>query len=363
LTELEVSLVLKRFLVLAVLPLLGCASSGGEADLLGVPQIRTVTAGSGSTGGGEVTRGMAIRYVDEPVLVEDLVGGTREEVLPLLLDAYRAEGLTPDGMDPESGIVSVSRAEWSRERNGLPLSTFLDCGPSSTGRLLADDAQIVSAIATQVRGEGAGVSRVTVRLDAQAFPLSNLGGRARGCTTTGVLERAILAHIQTALAPEQGESGVQEGGIGPQPSLSNPVFRVDVTDLPFEPGDKVRVWLSESERLSGAFLGFHLDTLLLRTSRRTTVPIRSIQALQVKRIRRLPVLVGALVGIATGVTVAMTTGLGIGGRHAVQGEILNPGLGAVFGGTIGAGVGYLSFGRSWLDVPLEKLWPGPRPDQ
>ena len=54
----------------------------------------------------------------------------------------------------------------------------------------------------------------------------------------------------------------------------------------------------------------------------------------------------------------MNTGIGITGKHEVQGEILNPGLGAVFGGLLGAGVGYL-FGRSWLDVPLGGLWPEP----
>jgi hypothetical protein len=353
---------IKRLLVLATVPLLGCASSNPGLDLLGAPQIRTVTTGSGSPGGGEVTRGLAIRYVDDPILVGDIVGGGPDEALPLLLDAYRAEGLTPDGMDAESGIVSVSRAEWSEERNGLPVSTFLDCGLSSTGRPLADDAAIVLAVAAQVRGEGDGVSRVTVRLDAQAFPKTNLGGRAQDCTTTGVLERAIIGHIQSALAPEPMEVGEEGEGVGPQPAyssaaLSNPVFRVDLSGLPFEPGDQIRVWLSSSERISGTFLGFQADTLLLRKTRRTTVPLTAIQGLQVKEVRRVPVLVGAAIGIAAGVTLAMTTDLGIGGKHAIQGEILNPGLGAVFGGLVGAGVGYL-FGRSWLDVPLAGLWPG-----
>lgn len=353
----------KRFLVLATFPLLGCASSSPEVDLLGGPQIRTVTTGAGSPGGGDVTRGMSIRYVDDPILVEDIVGGAPTQVLPLLLDAYRIEGLTPDGMDLETGIVSVSRAEWSEQRNGLPVSTFLDCGPSSTGRPLADDAGIVLALAAQVKEEGPDVSRVTVRLDAQAFPQTSLGGRAQDCTTTGVLERALIGHVQTALAPGSVEAGAEGEEDGPRPvlqgpALSNPVFRADLSGLPFEPGDQVRVWLSESERLSGTFLGFQADSLLLRKTRRTAVPLAAVRGLQMKEVRRAPVLAGALLGVVAGVTVAMTTDMGIGGRHAIQGEILNPGLGAVFGGLVGAGVGYL-FGRSWLDVPLDGLWSGP----
>jgi len=331
---------------------------------MGGPEIRTVTTGSGSPGGGDVTRGMAIRYVGEPILVDDVVGGTREEVLPLLLEAYRSEGLTPDGMDPETGIVSVSRAEWSTELNGLPMSTFLDCGPSPTGRALADDARIVSAVAAQVVGEGPDASRVTVRLDARAFPPTNLGGRVRECTTTGVLEKAIIGRVQTALTPEPVETGAVGAEVelaGPQPFLSNPVARVDIGALPFDPGDQIRVWLSDSERLSGTFLGFQTDSLLLRKSRRIPVPLGSIRALQVKQVNTVPVIVGAVLGAATGITVAMATEVGIGGKHAIQGEILNPGLGAVFGGLVGAGVGYLFFGRSWLDVPLEKLWPGSPP--
>lgn len=356
----------KRFLVLAVLPLLGCATSSPESDLLGGPQIRTVTTGSGSPGGGDVVRGMAIRYVDEPILVDDIVAGAREEVLSLLLDAYRAEGLTPDGMDPETGIVSASQAEWFRELNGLPLSTFLDCGPSPTGRALADDARIVSAVASQVVAVLPDVSRVTVRLDAQAYPPTNLGGRVRACTTTGVLERTIIDRLQAILPPAAvlpGGEGMEPGMevAGPPPYLSNPVARVDVAALPFGPGDQIRIWLPGSQRVSGTFLGFQPDTLLLRKSRRTPVPLGSIQALEVKQVETFPVVVGAVLGVAAGITVAMATEMGIGGKHAIQGEILNPGLGAVFGGLVGAGVGYLFFGRSWLDVPLEGLWSASPP--
>ena len=140
---------MKRLLLLFIFPALGCATAKpGETDLLGTPQIRTVMAGA--RGGGDGTGLATIRFVDEPIVVEEVVGAPRDEVWPLLLEAYRAEGLVPDGADAESGILSLSRVEWSRERNGQSLSGFLDCGRSSTGRALANDARVVTDIASQV---------------------------------------------------------------------------------------------------------------------------------------------------------------------------------------------------------------------
>lgn len=346
---------MNRIFLLFVFSVLGCATAKmGEVDLLGTPQIRTVMAGARA---GDGTGPATIRYVDEPIVVEEVVRAPREEVWPLLLDAYRAEGLAPDGVDPVSGIVSLSRVEWSRERDGLPLSAFLDCGLSGTGRPMADDARIVSAIISQVAARGTDATGVAIRFEAVAFPFDASGGRVRGCTTTGELERAIVARIQAALSPRQAESEFRGTEVWTQPALSTPPVRAEVSDLPIEPGDQVRVWLSSSERLTGAFMGVQPDTLFLRRSRRTALPLRSIEAIQIKRIHRPTTVFGFFLGMAAGVTLALTTDLGIGGGHAIQGKLLNPGLGALVGGLAGAAVGTVFFATSWEDVPLEMVRP------
>jgi hypothetical protein len=352
---------MKRVLVLTIIPLMGCASSGGEGDILGTPQIRTVVAGSVTPDAGGLGVGStSISYLVEPTLVSSVVPATPEEVWPLLLDALSAEGLSPDGMDPAAGVVSVSRVEWSRERDGLPLSTFLDCGTSATGRSLADDSRVVAAVTSQTGADGDEDTRVTVRLDAVAFPLGEGGERARECSTTRALEWAILGHIEGATnpGPAAGESQRPTPGTGPVvPTRTAPAM---TSDLPFGPGDKVRIWLSDSERITGVFLGFQSNALLLKRSRRTDVPFFSIEGIQVKHTHQLPIILGSVLGVAAGITVATTTEMGISGRHEIQGEILNPGLGAVVGGLVGAAVGYL-LGTSWIDVPLNTVWPEPTP--
>jgi hypothetical protein len=346
----------KRLLFLSsVLPLLACATGGGEGDLLGAPEIRTVTAGS-VTGGGDamVAGSTTIRYEEQPVLLNETVPAGVAQVFDALLAAFRAEGLAPDGIDPATGIVSLSRTEWSGERNGRRLSDFLDCGLTATGQPVANGARVVVAVGGQVREAGA-QSRVTLRLGASAYPYANLGEAVRGCVTTGEIERAILDRVQASLAPGLPPSGpANAAGAAPPPG---PV-PASAAQLPFNAGDRLRVWVSPSERLTGSFLGIRPDTLVLGTGRRTSIPLGVIQQIQVKRTRRWAILAGAMVGIAAGIGIATTTDLGIVGDHAVQGEVLNPGLGGLAGGLAGALVGSFALGSKWVEVPVGAVRPG-----
>jgi len=347
----------KRLLLLSLLPLLGCATSRGEGDLLGMPEIRTVTVGSVSPGGANVAGSTTFRYEEQPILVEELVDAGMGEVFPALLDVYRSEGLIPDDVDPESGTVSLSRAEWSGERNGQRLSALLDCGPSSTGRPLADASRIVAALAARVTEAGTRSTRVTLRLAASAFPYENMGGPVRACVTTGELERTILERIRVALAPAPADA--DSTGRAPGPALTVPVSPATAgeEDLPFSRGDRLRVWVSPGARITGTLLQVGGDTLVLGTGRRTSIPLEAIQEIQVKRTRRAAMVAAVVVGVAAGVTIATTTDLGIVGRHAVQGELLNPGLGAMAGGLAGALVASLTFGTTWVKVPVGTVRP------
>jgi hypothetical protein len=168
---------MRPLLVLVPLVLAGCATHRGEADLFGMPEIRTVTTGSVNPGG--ESGATTYRYESQPVLVEEVVQGGMEEALPALVAALRSEGLGPDDVDTESGVVSSNGLEWSRERNGERLSALLDCGTSGTGRPMADDARIAAALAAHVQEAGPASAKITLRLAAVANPYESLGGRVR----------------------------------------------------------------------------------------------------------------------------------------------------------------------------------------
>jgi hypothetical protein len=127
----------------------------------------------------------------------------------------------------------------------------------------------------------------------------------------------------------------------------------------YGPGDKVRVRVSRTQRLTGTFIGLRPDSLLLKRSRITRVPIDGVLGLEVKKTRRVPVWAGALLGVAAGVAIATNTPLGITGNHDVQGKILNPGLGAVVGGLVGGFLGSSLFGTHWVEVPREAYRSNP----
>ena len=361
-----------------LLPLLGlllaggCASSGRPAnDLMDRPRIRTVTAGSLSPSGENTGAGTTtIRYEEDPVVIRDDFPATRREVWRALLRAFEEEDLIPDGMDPEEGLLSLSRFQWSGERGGVPLSLLFDCGVAPSGRPLADAAEIVGSIVSLATEEGEG-SRVSLRVDAWARPFGASGGRARGCTTTGRLEQDLLARIRMATAsgtPSAGtppladssETGASRPGTGtPTParggiSSGMNAFRGHQA---LTPGDQVRLRLSPTVRLTGTFLGLRGDSLVLRRTRSSSIPLDAVTSLEVQRVRRGYTLGGALVGVATGVALAVTTDLGISGRQEAQGRILNPGLGAIAGGLVGAGLAHVFLGTSWESLSLDQAAP------
>lgn len=338
------------------------------------PRIRTVTAGSLSPSGEAAGAGSTtIRFEEDPIVIQEVIPASRENVWQALLQAHQEAGLMPDGMDPEAGLLSLSRFQWSRERNGFPLSLFFDCGTAPSGRSLADAAEIMGSILSRTVEERAGEEiRVSVRVEAWARPFGASGARAQDCTTTGRLERDLLARIRILSLPGAASTGDPIAGAAvnvppplrtefPEPADAAAAAAVEalLQGGRLGLGDRVRIWVSPTQRLTGTFLGVRGDSLLLRRSRSSSIPLSTISSLEVQRVQRKYTAAGALVGMLTGAGLAVTTDLGIGGRHQVQGKILNPGLGAIVGGLVGAGLAHTFLSSSWEEMSLSATGPDP----
>jgi hypothetical protein len=367
--------------LLVLISLTACATSGSsEDDIFGRPRVRTVIGAGSSTSGGSRSGSGTITYLEEPVIIRELIQRPADEVWPPLLGAFDDADLAPDQMDPSRRIVSLSRFELSRERKGLPLSTYLDCGLSTLGSPLANSSRVVASIIAQGSEEAVATSQLKIRFEAYALPFEGGGGRAQDCVTTGWLEREIIDFVLRSLqTPEDGLVEAVPASDGETATAAAPPPATPISELSsvsragaagggvpaasdlLQPGDPVRVTVSRVERLRGTFMGVRRDSLLMRRSRVVSIPLSGVLEVEVKETRRGPVLIGALVGIAAGITVATSTGLGITGDHDVQGKYLNPGLGAVVGGLVGAWLGSSLFGSSWLAVPPESYQLRPLP--
>jgi hypothetical protein len=353
-----------RFSILFVAFLCGCASgTASSGDLLTQPRIRTVLAGSVTSenpGGATET----IRYIEDPVIIRETVPGTVLETWNLLLDSWSAQGLVPDQIDQVTRTLSVSRFDLQREWDGVPISTYLDCGLSSTGRPLADDTPIRASIIARIGEAGTASAQISMRFEGVAYPSNAAAGLAQDCYTTGELEHALMARVHDALTAspdEESPGGEPSFSQGP---LFSPVAGVSGemvapgTAFPVEPGERIRIQVTTTERYTGTFLSFRNDSILMRRTRVSTLPLSSVRTLEVQHNHTGVIWGGAAIGAGLGVAIAVGTDIGITGRHEVQGEILNPGLGLVVGGLTGAFLASKLFGSRWVEVPLE-LEAGP----
>jgi hypothetical protein len=346
---------MRRFQIFCVTLLCGCASAAtSTGDLLTQPRIRTVLAGSitGDNPGGAT---QTLRYVEDPIIIRETVPGSVPVTWDLLIQAYADDGLIPDQMDEASHTLSVSSFDLRRDWNGVPVTVYLDCGLSSTGRPLAEDAQIRGTIISRVGEVGTGSAQISLRFEAVAFPSDASSARAQDCYTTGELEQALVGRINNALGgADPGSPVLMSPGPTPSPTAGNTATPVHSTAaFPVEPGKRVRVYTSATERYTGTFLTFRNDTLLLRRTRVTNLPLSAVRVLEVQQTQTSVIVTGAVLGAGAGIAIAVGTELGITGDHQAQGKILNPGLGMVVGGLAGAFIASKLFGTTWVEVPLE----------
>ena len=331
----------------------GCASSTPAVEQAG---IRTVA--------GEVD------LLDDPYL--KVVAGDRLRVWREVVDAHRALGFESGDADPETGVVQVIRVLGGGELAGEPLSAFLRCGADFTGREAVDASRVELTVLTRVRDAGERWIELRTRVGGMAQPPGATGSSWRLCRSTGELERRILTEVRGFDVVAEGteddmeimdRTAAQDAGlVAADPSAAgaaapsepeeirtvSPAILAAVDSL--ERGQRVRLVLPW-EWAAGRILELHPDALEMRVGmRQREVPLWIIEELQVRRERRSWALPAGIAGALVGGVLARTTGLGISGDKAEQGDALNPFLGAVGGSLIGAALGSLVGGDYWETI-------------
>jgi hypothetical protein len=181
----------RRLVLLGVMALAGCASSGGAGGIEGTSR-RSVELTSATqeqirvemvtTGAGRVA-----------------IAATPDQVWAALPEVFTEMGLDQAGVLDEAGrIYGTQPASVRRRLAGVALSRLLDCG-ARAGIANADSYAVTIAIRTQVQPDGAGGSFLRTEVDAH--------GRATGtsdvsvrCGSTNVLERRIERLVKARIA-------------------------------------------------------------------------------------------------------------------------------------------------------------------
>lgn len=140
-----------------------------------------------------------LRTVEDIHVHRDTLHGVTDAVLPHVVTAYTAKGLSVTTVDPESRLVGSVQTRLRRTLDGVRLSRYLSCGSTVMGDR-ADRYEVYLTVVTQVEPLGVGTG-VYTHVRASAVRGGSSGSSIR-CQTRGRLEREILGRLQ----PEVGDA-------------------------------------------------------------------------------------------------------------------------------------------------------------
>lgn len=167
-------------LTLSVITLTGCASSSGAAASTSRAPL-TQTIGSTAVGTTVVTS-----TVDADVVTIPYDADMVFRVLPSLFDSLGVQVTT---VDPARKTIGNSGFKVRQRLGKAVLSTLIDCGNTQIGPN-ADSYDVYMVITTSVSPAGAGSSRLSTLVEAQAKPITYSQGYNR-CTSKGTLEQRL----------------------------------------------------------------------------------------------------------------------------------------------------------------------------
>ncbi|HEX5832112.1 MAG TPA: hypothetical protein VFY16_14110 [Gemmatimonadaceae bacterium] len=168
---------------LVLLALAGCASSSSSTDLTRARTERPL-----------IVDDVLITTTNETRGVGGTVDAPPDKVWRALTAAYVGLGLETRTYDPASGQIGNINVRLIRRLNGVPLSTYFDCGTGFSGPN-ADDHRLRVNVISYLRAQGP--SRTLVETQVQAFA-TNVEGTSRhefACTSKGALEARILEFV------------------------------------------------------------------------------------------------------------------------------------------------------------------------
>jgi hypothetical protein len=180
---------MRDVMLLALLGLVGCASSGTTIERPATPQTVRVTgsaAGNLSVGMTTTTDAKVVRVSAAPADVW--------RVLPGVFDSF---AIPLSSVDARTRVLGNTGFNVRRRLGSIPLPRLIDCGTTQGGPS-ADTYDIRLSVLTQVMPGESGGSSIVTTVDAMGRPVAFAGEYVR-CSTTGSLETRITDAVQAQL--------------------------------------------------------------------------------------------------------------------------------------------------------------------
>lgn len=182
-----------RHLLPLALAALGACAGGSTSTGRGSVPVATTRIESG-TG----TPSIELTTTPSDPNAEFAIAATPQQVWGALTVAYQELKVPVTTLSTESLVLGNPNFNVRRQLGGVRLSRYLNCG-DRLGEPAADALQITMALRTQVTAAAAGGSTLHTTVQASGTPLA-VSGNAITCSTTGGLERRIVALVQAQVA-------------------------------------------------------------------------------------------------------------------------------------------------------------------
>ncbi len=186
---------MRRLMLTAALLTTACASTG-STPLQAPPATRAEVITTERDGGVRIITNAAGQPIGRSFAVPPA------RMWPVAVDAYARVGLRIDGSDPAQHMVQTRSLQVRRKLNGVPLSTYFDCGSEMTGpradswRLTIDGRMAVSPTSPDS-------SAVTTILTVVARPFEGNSATPTACSSTGRLESKLTDAVAEALTMQR----------------------------------------------------------------------------------------------------------------------------------------------------------------